>query len=166
VKAAVSHTSTPEGWAAILRQTDFRLGDGEAAVVVVDLRPEGIYGASVGDCQAWVLNDGAIINLTASQRRKPLLGTGKAQPMGLSGGSLQGVLIVATDGFCNYVKPASIGPLVTPAESALTAEFQSLPRALLSLVRLKSGELWDDVGLVVCRKQRARRTRKRYEVLD
>lgn len=137
-----------------------------SSAVVVDVQAEGICGASVGDCQAWLVNEGAITNLTANQRRKPLLGTGEAEPVGFSWGALAGVLIVASDGFCNYVKQSSLGPIVTPVEFSATAEFTALPRTLLAQVRLKSGALWDDVGIVVCRRRRPQRTRKRFGLTE
>jgi len=158
VKAAVQVATTADGWSIVLSQADFRVGIGQSTAVVVDLGPQGICGASVGDCQAWLVKEGAITNLTANQRRKPLLGTGEAVPVGFTLDSLVGILIVATDGFCNYIKPAQV------IKAIATAEFVALPRTLLSMVRLKSGELWDDVGIVVCRMRPLQRTRQRYSL--
>ena len=63
----------------------------------------------------------------------------------LSYQSLDGLLIVADDGFCNYVKRAEMVN-VLPYE-----DFAVIPKHLLEMVRLRSGELRDDVGIVVCR---------------
>jgi hypothetical protein len=61
---------------------------------------------------------------------------------------LDGLLIVATDGFCNYVKRTQMIKVI-PYE-----DFVTLPQRLVSLVRLRSGALNDDVGIVVCRRKR------------
>ena len=157
ISAVVKETTTAEAWINVLGQTDLRIGNGQSTAVVVDVRPEGICGASVGDSQAWLIRDYELVNLTANQRRKPLLGSGDAVPVGLSEGAVNGVLIVASDGLCNYVKRADVVKLVSQGE------FVCLPRQLLSLVRLRSGEFWDDVGIVVCRKRpKPQRGRKRY----
>jgi hypothetical protein len=69
-----------------------------------------------------------------------------------------GVLIVATDGFFNYVKTTDLVQIIS------AALFCELPRKLLSMVRLRSGELWDDVGIIVCRQRPRPRPRKRYTI--
>src|SRR6186997_2050497 len=51
-------------WADTLRQIDCRISPGESTAVVVDVRPYGIAGASVGDSEAWIIKDGKITNLT------------------------------------------------------------------------------------------------------
>lgn len=119
----------------------------------------GIYGASVGDSQAWVIRDGHIDVLTASQVRKPLLGSGKSQPVGFSRGPLDGLLIVATDGFFNYVNR---GRLLAALPSM---EFLEMPLAMLDLVRLRSGGLQDDVAIVVCRRRPQQGAHIVYDIL-
>lgn len=157
ISAVVKETTTSEAWTNILCQTDLRIGNGQSTAVVVDVRPGGICGASVGDSQAWLIRDSELDNLTANQRRKPLLGSGDAVPVGFSEGPLAGILVVASDGLCNYVKRAAVVQLVSQGE------FVCLPRQLLALVQLPSGEFWDDVGIVVCRKRpKPQRARKRY----
>jgi len=51
-----------------------------------------MMGASVGDNQAWIIDDGEIANLTRSQNRKPMLGSGNAQPVGFTSAPLKGNL--------------------------------------------------------------------------
>ena len=145
-------------WETKLRQIDCRIGVGESTGVVVDLRPDAIVGASVGDSQAWIIHDGELFDLTLNQVRKPLLGTGDAQPTGFTFGPLVGVLIVATDGFCNYVKREQLTAMVAQAE------FVEIPRKCVEMVRLPSGDLWDDIGIVSCRVPRPRRGQKRYTI--
>jgi serine/threonine protein phosphatase PrpC len=143
-------------WETELRQIDCRIGVGESTgVVVVDLRPDGIVGASVGDSQAWIVHAGELLDLTASQIRKPLLGTGEAKPKGFVSGPLVGVLIVATDGFYNYVKRDQLAAMIPHAE------FVEIPR---KCVEMASGDLWDDIGIACCRVPRPRRARKRYTI--
>ena len=139
-------TDSSAGWCNVLRQTDFRIGVGESTAVVLDLRTDAVCGASVGDSQAWLISGEDITDLTLHQRRKPLLGSGEADPVGFSCGRLNELLIVATDGFCNYVKRDDGGQ-----SGFRTSCFADLPRRLVNLVRLRSGALIDDVGIVVCR---------------
>jgi hypothetical protein len=145
VKAAFSATKTESGWVAVLSEIDCRIGVGESTAVIVDVLASGICGASVGDSQAWLIRDGELDNLTSRQVRKPLLGSGEATPVGFSRTTFAGILLVATDGFCNYVKRSEL------VRRIADFEFCELPRKLVEMVRLKSGELWDDVGIVACR---------------
>lgn len=150
--------TTAEQWEAKLREIDCRIGLGESTAVIVDLRGDAILGASVGDSRAWIIHEGELIDLTAHQIRKPLLGSGNARPTPFSSGPLMGTLIVATDGFCNYVKRDRLTSLVAQAD------FIEIPRRCVDLVRLPSGDLWDDIGIVACRVQPPHRTRQRYEI--
>jgi len=70
------------------------------------------------------------------------------------------LLIVATDGFCNYVQRERLH------RDILWLDFAVLARQLVEMVRLPSGELWDDVGIVACRPRRPARSRKRYEITE
>lgn len=158
VRSAIPHADSRTDWKRELLQIDSRISDGEAAAVVVDLRPDRIIGASVGDCVAWVFDGETFLNLTAHQVRKPLLGSRECRPIGFDCQPLSGVLVVATDGFASYVKRERIPPLVG------RADFWTLPTALLSLVQLASGQWWDDSTVVACRARRHIRTRQRYEI--
>ncbi len=148
--------STAKDWERGLRQLDGRIGTGESTAVVVDLRPDSIIGASVGDSGAWVVYDDQLVDLTANQNRKPLLGSGAARPTPFSHGPLRGTLIVATDGFWNYVRRDALTCMF--AETDLS----EIPRRCVELVRLPSGDLWDDVAVVACRPRRPRRAQERY----
>lgn len=158
IQSAYTRIQTGEQWDAELGQIDGRIGVGESTAVIVDLRPGGICGSSVGDSQAWIIHDGDITNLTADQQRKPLLGSRRAHPVNFSNGALNGLLIVATDGFCDYVKRPRLAPMIT------RTDFFTIPRSCVELVRLPSGDLWDDIGIVACRVRPPRRTRKRYVI--
>ncbi|MDB4778104.1 protein phosphatase 2C family protein [bacterium] len=145
-------------WAGFLHQIDCRISLGESTAVVVDIRPYGIAGASVGDSQAWMIADGQIEDLTKEQVRKPLLGSGTARPVAFTYSGLAGSLIVATDVFFNYAKRDQVIRLVSETN------FYEVGRRCLEMVRLPSGELWDDVGIVVARHKPIPNTRKQYEI--
>lgn len=160
VAAAASLEHDAESWSAILRQTDHRIGVGESTCVVVARSPRGMVGASVGDSRAWLLENDDLNDLTRNQVRKPLLGTGEAQPVGFSHPVSQGLLLVCTDGFCNYVRRETL------LKEILWIDFAVLARKLAEMVRLPSGAWWDDIGIVACRPRQPVRNRKRYEIAD
>lgn len=145
-------------WAATLRQIDCRIPSGESTAVIVDIRPYGIAGTSVGDSEAWIINDGQIVELTVNQNRKPLLGSGAASPASFMRSKLDGLLLVATDGFCNYAKRDLVAAMIAQSD------FYTIPRNCIEMVRLPSGELWDDIGIVAARIAPQNRTRKRYSI--
>jgi PPM family protein phosphatase len=145
-------------WASFLRQIDCRIVDGETTAVVVDVRTIGVAGASVGDSRAVVVKDGTISELTANQKRKPLIGTGMAKPIGFVCPPLDGLLLLGTDGFFNYVKPSEILASITKSD------FQTLPRNCIDVVRLPSGDYWDDVGVVAVRHRPRPSTWRRFTV--
>jgi serine/threonine protein phosphatase PrpC len=158
IPASYLSIQTAEQWNAKLTEIDLRIDEGESTVVVVDVRPDRICGASVGDSQAWIVRDEGIVNLTARQVRKPLLGSRDATPIGFMHDALAGILLVASDGFWNYMPREKLLPLLA------RTEFVELPRACIEAVRLPSGELWDDTCVVACRVKPLRRTRQRYAI--
>lgn len=160
VTASASLERDAEGWCDVLRQVDHRLGAGESTCVVAVRSARGIVGASVGDSRAWLLEDGELNDLTIGQQRKPLLGTGEARPVGFSHPPSQSLLLVCTDGFCNYVRREKL------LREVLWIDFAVLARKLVEMVRLPSGDLWDDVGIVACRPRRPARNRTRYEITE
>lgn len=158
IERELHRVHSADQWADTLGQVDCRLSSGESTAVIVDVRPYGIAGASVGDSEAWVIKDGKIVNLTANQNRKPLLGSGAASPVSFMCSPLDGVLLLATDGFCNYVKRDRVPAMITQSD------FYTIPRHCIEMVRLPSGALWDDIGIVAARITPQHRTRKRYSI--
>jgi len=122
-----------------------RLGHGQTTAVVLRMTSNIIVGASVGDSGAWIIADGAIVDLTDAQQRKPLLGSG-CLPVAFEGMLPAGAtLIVASDGLLRYAKRRELIRVAT------TDTVEVAARALLDLVRLPSGRLQDDVSIVICR---------------
>ncbi|PHQ35191.1 protein phosphatase 2C domain-containing protein [Rhodopirellula bahusiensis] len=146
------------GWSDFLSQLDFEITCGETTAVIVDLRPDRIIGASVGDSCAWIIDGSSITDLTRNQCRKPLLGSQAAKPAPFWHGSLDGTLLVGSDGFFDYAKRDQITTLIG------RTDLFSLPRACVDLVRLPSGDLWDDTAVVACRVRYAQSPRKRYSI--
>jgi len=145
---AVAAASPIDDWTAVLTELELdpdRLGPGQTTAVVATVTRDGIRGASAGDSGAWVIRDGRIEDLTHAQHRKPLIGDHsvalpfRAPP--LAGATL----LVASDGLFRYARPDAIARVAGGPDLAAAA------RALVELVRLPSGEVPDDIAIVLCR---------------
>ena len=95
------------------------LPDFLAEYLEADLR-DRVFGASVGDCGAWL--GGRAAALTAEQVRRPMLGSGAARVVGFDAGFTAGSVLLASDGYgrrhrairaittsrvCNGLQPAT-----------------------------------------------------------
>lgn len=116
---------------------------GECTAVVAAVTRDRIVGASVGDSQAWHLTRAGTVDLTARQRRRPLLGSGGAVPVPFRERSRVGLVLVATDGLFKYAKGKAIRETLREDDLAGSAG------RLVELVRLPSGTLCDDVSVVL-----------------
>lgn len=138
----------PDVWADALRGADALLAaashGGLATAVVVELRGPSICGASVGDSGAWIVTDSSIVDLTGSQSRKPLIGSGAAQPVTFDSICECGRLMVASDGILKYAHREKL------AACALTGAVDGAVSALIDAVRLRNGTLQDDVAVILC----------------
>ncbi len=138
-------TGTPEAWARCLYEVDqavVRFG-GQCTAVVVEMSQRRIIGASVGDSRAWMLTGTAVIDLTQNQHRKPLLGSDEAMPMGFGPIELSGRLLIATDGLFKYATESEI------AKHAMGVSVNDAVGRLVAGLRLRSGALQDDVGIIL-----------------
>lgn len=115
---------------------------GFTTAVVVAVTSMEITGASVGDSEAWLLNENIDI-LTGNQQRKLLIGSGRAIPVPFSRERASGSLLVGSDGLFKYTSEASIRAAFRREAPALVAD------ALVKAVRLPSGALHDDVAAIV-----------------
>ncbi|APR75556.1 Hypothetical protein A7982_00902 [Minicystis rosea] len=116
---------------------------GETTLVVIQMQRGELWGASVGDSGALLIEPNRVIDLTAAQSRKPLLGSGACRPAAIRRQPLSGRLLVATDGLLKYTSPANIGAL------ARSGDVRSAVEALIRAVTLPSGNLQDDVALAL-----------------
>ncbi len=157
-KANYAAISSSTGWSQFLSQLDFRVPAGETTALIVDIHHDRILGASVGDSCAWLIDGPDITDLTRTQVRKPLLGSHRAKPAPFWHGPLNGILLVGSDGFFDYAKRDQITPLIG------RTDFFAVPRACIDMVRLPSGDLWDDTAIVACRVRPASASRKRFPI--
>ena len=116
---------------------------GQCTAVVVEISEGRVFGASVGDSGAWMLTGKAFIDLTENQNRKPLLGSDEALPMGFGPIELSGRLLIATDGLFKYATESDI------AQRAMGVPLNEAIEQLIAGVRLRSGALQDDIGIIL-----------------
>ncbi|MGC2030115.1 MAG: protein phosphatase 2C domain-containing protein [Steroidobacteraceae bacterium] len=136
---------TPEDWARCLYEVDqaaVRSG-GQCTAVLVEISEGRVFGASVGDSGAWMLTGKAFIDLTENQNRKPLLGSHEALPMSFGPIELSGRLLIATDGLFKYATQSDI------AQRAMGVPLNEAIELLIAGLRLRSGALQDDVGIIL-----------------
>ena len=136
--------TTAAGWCQLLLELDQELsGSGGETTAVVARVDERVTGASVGDSQAWLLGADAAVDLTALQRRKPLLGSGVAVPAPFDVRRGAARVLFGSDGLFKYAAPETIRALA--AQAAPEAAVAALARC----VQLPSGALHDDVAIVI-----------------
>jgi hypothetical protein len=111
--------------------------------VVVEIVGGVIRGASVGDSCAWLIEPFQVTDLTVNQRRKPLLGSGDADPIAFGPMPFRGRLLVASDGLVSYTRRVEVQC------RAVLGSLEQSAAALLEAVRLGSGRFQDDVALVL-----------------
>ena len=145
---AVAAAAQVDDWAAVLTELELdpdRLGPGQTTAVVVTVTREGLRGASAGDSGAWVIRGDRIEDLTQGQHRKPLIGD-HSIAIPFHGGPLgDATLLVASDGLFRFASAEAIARVARGPDLAAAA------RELVRLVRLPSGEVPDDVAVVLCR---------------
>jgi serine/threonine protein phosphatase PrpC len=135
----------------VLRAIDSQLARertaGETTALVVVSGPSGVRGASVGDCEAWLVGPDDVADLTASQHHKPLLGSGRAIPTTFAHRPLQPTetLLVASDGLFGYAGPDVI------ADAARSSSLDHAIRSLVEAARLSTGALHDDLTAILLR---------------
>ncbi len=134
-----------ERWVELLGRLDSSLSPGQTTAVIVAVSATGLGGASVGDSEAWWWDGPAEQALTQAQRRKPLLGSGSAVPVGfVLEARRAGQLVLGSDGLWKYVRWERLAEALRhpPREAA---------HHLVESVRYPSGALPDDVSVIVCR---------------
>jgi PPM family protein phosphatase len=151
-QAVVDHlrdlsANVEQDWVEVLSRLDRHLSSsasfGETTAVVAFVTSERIVGASVGDSVGWMFALGIWLNLVEDQRRKPLLGSGSAVPIGFGPFPIGDRVLLGSDGLFNYVDAARLGEL------ALLDPVDRAARELTRAARLPSGNLRDDVSVVI-----------------
>jgi PPM family protein phosphatase len=139
--------SSPDWFEALCALDDELSRDGsggQTTAAAACVSGNRIAGASVGDSSAWLISAaGEITDLTARQRRRPLLGSGEALPVQFEAEIGGGRLLLASDGLVKYATAAQISALATQGT------VEEAGRALANCVRLPSGALQDDVAVIV-----------------
>lgn len=149
---ATASLSEDTRWGACLKNLDRRMQrtcqGGLTTAIVVDINNGRITGASVGDSEAWLVLGMGTRNLTQNQKRRPFLGSGEANPIGIRlifmNGRTPGRLLVGTDGLFKYAHSDQITKL------ARGVDLEKSVNALVDAVRIKNGALQDDVAVVLC----------------
>ena len=140
----------PDAVAQVLRDADQLVWQaaqaGQATAVVVVVAGSRVFGASVGDSEAWFVTNQTHSALTAAQRSRPLPGSGAAEPVLFARQTpLGGWLLVSSDALFRRVpswKACDLCRHKTPVDACA---------ALIELVRLPHGKFSDDVSIVIAR---------------
>jgi serine/threonine protein phosphatase PrpC len=138
-------------WMRLLKQADAIIDAdaacGETTAVVVGVSERGLVGASSGDSTAWIVSETGVDDLTAAQKRKLRLGSGRAAPVAFERPNFGGTLIVGSDGLFSYARAPDIARVV------LGTDLRQAASSLIQLVRTpRSGDLVDDVAVALTRR--------------
>ena len=139
-----------QGWATLLEMFDAGQHLGETTAVVCSIIDDQIVGASVGDSGAWRIDHRepvSIVDLTHAQRRKPLLGSGRAVVVPFAARLGDTTLLLASDGLLKYAPADRIAACLRGTDLDMAAG------ELLGLVRLRSGALPDDFSVLLARRR-------------
>jgi serine/threonine protein phosphatase PrpC len=134
-------------WAELLLELDDDLqrGGAQTTAVIAAIGEAGTHGVSVGDSEAWLIGPAGVVELTRQQHRKPLVGGG-CSPVAFRGPVLAAAtLLLGSDGLFRYASAADIARIARGEDLELAA------RDLIALVRLPSGDVPDDVTVVLVR---------------
>ncbi|MRG98400.1 protein phosphatase 2C domain-containing protein [Polyangium spumosum] len=138
---------TPATWCERLVQLDREMSAdpkcGETTLVVVQVSGSELWGASIGDSGALLVEAGRVVELTARQKRKPLLGSGECMPTSIERQPLTGRLLLASDGLLKYLPQPRLSGI------ALAGDVRSAVDALVEAVELPSGRFHDDVAVIL-----------------
>jgi serine/threonine protein phosphatase PrpC len=143
----LANPDTRDWFAALCEFDDALASDalgGETTAIVAFVATDRLRGASVGDSSAWLVGPtGGMTDLTAAQRRKPLLGSGEALPVEFEATRFGQHVLFGSDGLFKYAPADRICAFVRGGASAEAVA------ALVDCVRLPSGQLHDDVAVVI-----------------
>jgi PPM family protein phosphatase len=134
-------------WVTFLLDVDEHLSHsssgGQTTAVIVEAVDGQLVGASVGDSGTLLFCGDEVIDLTAGQRRKPLIGSGMTTPVAFGPVPFNGRLLLASDGILKYVPFAKLSQVVK------TGSLHSAALNLIDAAKLPNGEWHDDVAVVL-----------------
>ncbi|OJY22921.1 MAG: hypothetical protein BGO98_33340 [Myxococcales bacterium 68-20] len=147
VRDAVLDTSfdllTPNAWHRLFADVDADLRSiGESTALVVVLAPGMLLCTTAGDSEAWIVHAHDVERLTGGSNRARL-GSGRAKTSSVTRRELDGRLVVATDGLFSHVPEHRI------LEVVRGERFGRIADALVESARLPSGDLCDDIAVLV-----------------
>src|SRR5262245_60855023 len=128
----------------ISREIELDEKAGETTGIIVAVLDGQVMGASAGDSEAWLFSPNSMVNLTARQAKSRRLGTAEVAPVTFGPNACAGTLVVASDGLWKYTTIERIAAI------ALGSEVDAVARQLIDAVRLRSGQLQDDVAVAIC----------------
>ena len=132
----------------VLETVDRALAEvGQTTAILLVVSAGRVFGASVGDSAAWLLDGSRALDLTENQDRKPLLGSGRAKPAPFGPYDFQGRVLLGSDGLFKYVDIDRIRDIAT------NLAVGSVPDTLVAAARLPSGGLQDDIAIIVVGQQ-------------
>ena len=138
----------PEDFESFLRKIDFELMEensgGESTAIIGVVSSGMVSGASVGDSEAWLFNSEYELEISNHQIIKPLLGSGRAIPIGFGPIPLDKHLLVASDGLFKYTEFRSLRAKLNSATVA---------SELTTLAALPNGSYQDDVSVILIEKK-------------
>jgi len=135
------HVASAAECVALLARLDGRLS-GQTTAIVLCVLHGLVFGASVGDSEAVMKRGDGMVDLTAGQKRKPLLGSGRATVAAIGPMPLTGRLLLGSDGLFKYVQYAHMATI-------LALPLERVAPELVDAARLPSGALQDDLSLVL-----------------
>ena len=148
IRQHVSTLDGPDSCTGLIQEIDQAIAKhkvaGETTCVIAAVNLDEIFGASVGDSGAWLIDESGHLDLTQRQVRKPLAGSGSACPVPFRHKSTSGRhLLLATDGLFKYSSSERITAICR------RGALDEIARQLIELVRYPSGSLPDDVTVIV-----------------
>jgi len=137
--------SSPDDFESFLRKLDQDIYEtkdaGETTAIIGLITSNTIFGASIGDSECWMFSSDFDYELTKHQKRKPLLGSGSAIPIGFGPMELSGPLVLGTDGLFKYANFQKIKSMLT----------QGTAKDIITLAKEETGQLQDDAAVIICK---------------
>jgi serine/threonine protein phosphatase PrpC len=147
-RASVSSPTCASDCVHLLETVDGALAElGQTTAILLVVSAGRVFGASVGDSAAWLVDGSRALDLTENQTRKPLLGSGQAKAAPFGPFDFRGRVLLGSDGLFKYVHLDRI------REIAANLPAESVADTLVAAARLPSGGLQDDIAIIVAGQQ-------------